>query len=203
MAFMTKGQAGRKPGGIGLPIDLVVLMLLTKVELIFEANDGTRYYPLADRNTKNSKETFVDENFNSVFQTGHFLQHDLSVSGGTDKATFFFSLGRIDQEGIIRGSEYNKTNIRLNNKMIFNDWLSMSTKAGYINSFGNRIQQSSNTAGVMLGLLRTPPDFDQRDYLGTYYDADGVPKPRAHRSYRNLLGASINPGYTNPLWAFI
>ncbi|WP_170110503.1 SusC/RagA family TonB-linked outer membrane protein [Flavilitoribacter nigricans] len=167
----------------------------------FEAADGTLYYPLANRNVKNSRETFVDENWNSVFQTGHFLQHDLSISGGTERATFYFSLGRIDQDGIIRGSEYNKTNIRLNNKMIFNDWLSMSTKAGYISSHGNRIQQNSNTSGLLLGLLRTPPDFDQRDYIGTYYNDDGVATPRAHRSYRNLLGSSINPGYTNPLWS--
>lgn len=166
----------------------------------FEAANGNLYYPLAQRNTKNSRETFLDENWDAAFQTGHFLQHDLSISGGSDKATFFFSLGRMDQEGIIRGSEYNKTNIRLNNKMFFNDWLNMSTKAGYINSHGNRIQQNSNTSGLLLGLLRNPPDFDIRDYIGTYYDDAGAATARSHRTYRNMLGQSINPGYTNPLW---
>ena len=167
----------------------------------FEAEDGTIYYPLADRNAKNSRETFVDENFDAVFQTGTVLQNDLSISGGSDRSTFFFSMGHLDQKGIIRESAYKRTNLRLNNKMIFNDWLTMSTKAAYTKSFGNRIQQSSNTAGVMLGLLRNPPDFDIRDYKGTHYDSDGVPTPFSHRSYRNMIGASINPGYSNPLWA--
>jgi len=85
--------------------------------------------------------------------------------------------------------------------MIFNDWITMATKAGFTKSFGNRIQQSSNTSGLLLGLLRNAPDFDIRDYKGTYYDSDGVPTRSSHRSYRNMIGSSINPGYTNPLWA--
>ena len=166
----------------------------------FESENGTLYYPLSDRNTKNSTATFVDENFDAVFQTGKVINNAINISGGTDRSTFFFSLGHLDQEGIIRESAYKRTNLRLNNKMIFNDWLSMSTKASYVNSYGNRIQQSSNTSGLLLGLLRTPPDFDIRDYKGTYYDADGVPTPKSHRSYRNLIGSSLNPGYNNPLW---
>jgi TonB-linked SusC/RagA family outer membrane protein len=167
----------------------------------FEAADGTRYYPLADRNVKNNTQTFVDENFDAVYQTGKIVQNDISISGGTDRARFFFSIGHLDQEGIVKESAYQRTNLRLNNKMVFNDWISMSTKAAYTKSFGNRIQQSSNTSGLLLGLLRTPPDFDQRNHIGTYYDDDGVPTPNSHRSYRNMIGASINPGYSNPLWS--
>lgn len=167
----------------------------------FVADDGTVYYPLTGNDGKNSRETFVDENFDAVFQTGHAWQNNVSVSGGTDRATFAFSLGHLEQDGIIKESKYDRTNLRLNNKMIFNDWLSMSSKASYTKSFGNRIQQSSNTAGLLLGLLRTPPDFDIRNHRGTYFDSDGVPTPFSHRSYRNMIGQSINPGYTNPLWA--
>jgi TonB-linked SusC/RagA family outer membrane protein len=166
----------------------------------FEAANGTIYYPLADTGSRNSKETYVEENWDAVFQTGQILQNDLSVSGGTDRAKFFFSMGHLDQDGIIKESKYRRTNLRLNNKMIFTDWLTMSTKASYTKSFGNRIQQSSNTAGLLLGLLRMTPDFDSRDYIGTYYDDDGVPTPSSHRSYRNVIGSSLNPGYTNPLW---
>lgn len=163
----------------------------------FEAADGTRYYPIDE---KNSSETFVDKNWDGVFQTGGFLQHDLSVSGGSEKATYFFSMGRIDQEGIIRESDYDRTNIRLNNKFYFTDWLTMSSKATFSSSRSNRIQQSSNTAGLLLGLLRTPPDFDQEDYIGTYFSSSGASTALRHRSYRRYLGNSGNPTYNNPLW---
>lgn len=163
----------------------------------FETADGTRYYPIDD---KNSTTSYLDSNWDGVFQTGGFLQHDLSISGGTDKSTYFFSMGRMDQEGIIKESNYDRTNLRLNNKFYFNDWLTMSSKASYTHSSSNRIQQSSNTAGLLLGLLRTPPDFDQTDYIGTYVNNSGDAFPLRHRSYRRYLGNSQNPTYNNPLW---
>jgi len=164
----------------------------------FEADNGTLYYPITG---KNSRDLFVDSNWDAVFQTGGFWQNDLSISGGSDKATYFFSFGRLDQEGIIRNSDYNRTNLRLNNKFLLTDWLTVTSKAGYTNSNSNRIQQSSNTAGLLLGLLRTPPDFDIRDYKGTYFNSSGVGFPQRHRSYRRYLGgSSSNPIYNNPLW---
>lgn len=163
----------------------------------FVAEDGTVYYPITD---KNSTETYVDSNWDGVFQTGGFLQHDLSVSGGTDKSTFFFSMARLDQEGVIRESDYDRTNARLNTKFFFTDWLKMSSRASFTNTKSNRIQQSSNTAGLLLGLLRTPPDFDQTDYKGTYISASGEEFSQRQRSYRRYLGNNNNPTYNNPLW---
>ncbi len=164
----------------------------------FEADDGTLYYPIVN---KNSQETFVDSNWDAVFQTGTFWQNDLNFSGGNEMATFFFSLSRLDQEGIIRESDYDRTNLRFNVDMNFTDWISVSTKAGYVTTNSNRIQQSSNTAGLLLGLLRTPPDFDIRDYRGTYHDGSGGIFTNRHRAYRRYLGgSSSNPIYNNPLW---
>ncbi|MEO9849914.1 MAG: SusC/RagA family TonB-linked outer membrane protein [Reichenbachiella sp.] len=162
----------------------------------FEAPDGTKYYPV---NTKNSTETFVDSNWDAVIGTGEFLQHDLSVSGGSDKATYFFSLGRLDQNGIVKNSEYERTNVRFNTDFTLADWLTFKSKAGYTNSFTNRIQQSSNVTGLMLGLLRGPADFDITHYQGTYYDANGIASENVQRSYRRHLGNG-SAGYNNPLW---
>ncbi|MCD6598707.1 MAG: SusC/RagA family TonB-linked outer membrane protein [Bacteroidales bacterium] len=162
----------------------------------FEAKNGTKYYPLL---TKNSKENFVEENWDAAFQTGGFWQNDLSISGGSDKTQYFFSLGNIDQKGIIRNSDYNRTNARLNVKYYPNKWLNTSTKASYMHSSSNRIQQSSNTTGLLLGLLRNPPDFDVRDYIGTYYENNGTAHTNAHRAFRKYMGDGV-PAYNNPLW---
>ncbi len=166
----------------------------------FEAADGTRYYPIL---SKNQDDIFVESNWDQVFQTGGFWQHDLTLSGGNDKATYFFSAGRLDQEGIIKNSDYDRTNLRLNSKFYLNDIISASARAGYTKSNSNRIQQSSNVNGLLLGLLRTPPDFDNSDYIGTYTNDDGVVFPLRHRSYRKYLGGTTddaNPTYNNPNW---
>ena len=164
----------------------------------FVADDGTVYYPITE---KRSQETFNESNFDAVFRNGHVYQNDLTISGGSDKSTFFFSLGRLDQDGIIRNSYYDRTNVRLNNQTFFNNWLNMTTRASYINSNANRIQQSSNVAGLYLGLLRNAPDFDIRDYRGTYINASGQEFPLAHRAYRRHLGGPAAPAYNNPLWS--
>ena len=163
----------------------------------FVAEDGTIYYPILE---KNSKETFVDDNWNDAFQKGHFFQNDLTISGGNERNTYFFSLGNLTQEGIIRSSTYNRTNLRFNYKAIINDWLTLSNKAAYTYTNSNRIQQSSNVAGLMLGLTRTPAGFNNNDYTGTYIDNDGVSFSNRQRSYRRSLGNAGNPIYNNPLW---
>lgn len=163
----------------------------------FEAADGSLYYPITQ---KNSKETFLEENFNSLFQTGVVWQNDLTISGGGENSTYFFSLGYLTQDGIIREASYDRTNLRLNYESKLNDYLTFSSKVAYTYTDSNRIQQNSNTAGVMLGFLRTPPDFDQRDYIGTYYSSSGEAFINRHRSYRRPLGQAVNPSYNNPLW---
>lgn len=163
----------------------------------FTADDGTVHYPIDERN---SKDTYVEQNWNEVFQNGGFVQHDFSISGGGDRSTYFFSLGRLDQEGIIRNADYHRSNIRFNNKIFLTDWLTLSTKSSYTLTNSNRTQQNSNTAGLMLGLLRTPADFDMSDYKGTYTSASGEEFKSRHRAYRRYLGNAVNPIYNNPLW---
>ena len=94
----------------------------------FTSQNGNVYYPIT---TKNSRETFIEENFNAAFQTGTFIQNDLNISGGNDKNTYFFSLTNLQQEGIIRGSTYDRTNIRFNYNAKLNDIMDLSNKVAY------------------------------------------------------------------------
>jgi len=164
----------------------------------FESYLGQRFYPVTQ---KNSRETFVDSNWDAVFQTGTFFQNDFTISGGGEKNTYFFSLSNIGQEGIIRNTAYDRTNARLNYSAQLNEYIDFSAKSTYSYVYSNRAQQNSNTTGVMLGLLRTAPDFDARHYIGNYYSNSGQEFTRRQRSYRRYLGNNANPTYNNPLWA--
>ena len=163
----------------------------------FTAQDGSVYYPIT---AKNSRETFIEENFNAAFQTGTFMQNDLNISGGNEKNTYFFSLTNLQQEGIIRGSTYDRTNIRFNYNAKLNDIMDLSNKVAYAYTSSNMTQGNSNVGGIQLDHLRTPADFDNRDYIGVYTNASGEDFPRRHRSYRRYLGNNENPIYNNPLW---
>lgn len=163
----------------------------------FTSSNGNVYYPISE---KNSQQTFIEENFNAAFQTGTVWQNDLTMSGGNDKNTYYFSLSNLQQEGIIRESTYDRTNIRFNYNAKLNDWMDLSNKVAYTFTDSNLTQGNSNVGGIQLGHLRTPADFDNRDYIGVYTNASGEEFPRRHRSYRRYLGNNENPIYNNPLW---
>jgi len=157
-----------------------------------------RYYPVT---AKNSTQTFVDDNYDKVFQTGQYSEHNVSVSGGGEKASYFFSYGNLNQEGIIKNFTYDRQNLRLNTQVQLTDWLNWSNKISYTNTQSERvIQAGENTNGILLGLLRTPADFDITDYIGTYVASNGDVFPNRQRSYRRQFGQSQNPIYNNPLW---
>ncbi|SDK01768.1 TonB-linked outer membrane protein, SusC/RagA family [Catalinimonas alkaloidigena] len=161
---------------------------------------GTRYYPILEKNTQ---DLYTDSNYDKVFQTGRFWENSLSMSGGGEKSSFFFSLGDLKQNGVIRGnSDYRRTTIRFNSERKFNKIVKLSTQANYVRSTSDRVQRGNNTAGVIVGLLRNPPDFDVTDYIGSYYATPNAsPLLNRQRSYRRYLGNNANPIYNNPLWA--
>ena len=164
----------------------------------FVDQNGEIYYPIT---TKNSQETFVDENFDQVFQTGHFLENNLSISSGNENGHIFFSLSNLAQEGIIKNnSDYDRTTVRLNTEKALNDALTLNVNSNYTNTKSNRIRRGAQSSGLYLGLLRTAPDFNNASYRGSYYaNPDASPLLNRHRSYRNPLGSG-NAGYNNPLW---
>lgn len=160
---------------------------------------GNKFYNII---TKNSQQTFVKQNYDDIFGTGKYWDNNLSVSSGNAKSNYFFSLGDLNQDGVIRNSsDYRRTSIRFNGTKEMNDWLSITNSFSYSRIGSNRVQRGVNNAGLLIGLLRTPPDFDNSGYIGNYYSAAGASfVPNRQRSYRNYLGASTNPGFNNPEW---
>lgn len=165
----------------------------------FVGNTGKTIFPITG---KNSKETFVDKNYQDIFRTGYFTDNSLTISGGDTKSNFFISFNDLNQKGVARNSsDYRRTGLRVNVGREMNKWLNISNKASYTLTSSNRLQAGINNAGLLIGLLRTPPDVDNGDYIGQYYSSPGGSfVANRQRSYRNLVGSSTNPGFNNPLW---
>ncbi|HKK11694.1 MAG TPA: SusC/RagA family TonB-linked outer membrane protein [Flavobacteriaceae bacterium] len=120
------------------------------------------------------------------FKTGYIFDHNVSISNGSDKGDYFFSISNRQQEGIIPNNDYGRTTARINASTKLSENVTFGADFGYTNSRAVQIQKGSNTSGVMLGLLRTPPTFDNS---AGYEFADGT-----QRNYRN------GSGYDNPYW---
>ena len=138
----------------------------------------------------------VHNNVEDFFQMGSTFQNNLALSGGNENTVYRFSIGRTDQSGIVPNNTFSRTNIKLNSQTRIWEKVTLAAAATYSNSGGTRIQQGSNTSGLMLGLLRTPRTFDNTGGFsdpvneeGSYLLPDG--------SQRNYRGGG---GYDSPYW---
>jgi TonB-linked SusC/RagA family outer membrane protein len=133
-------------------------------------------------------------NADNFFQTGLTVNNNLSLTGGNQDGNFYFSVGNTSNKGIVPRNEFDKTSLKITGETKLGNKVKISGSANYIRSGGDRLQQGSNTSGVMLGLLRQTPSFDMNNGHGkdgykfkdSYMYADGTPRRYA--------------GYDNPNW---
>ncbi|MFB5944461.1 SusC/RagA family TonB-linked outer membrane protein [Albibacterium profundi] len=85
--------------------------------------------------------------------------HELSVSGGNEKSTFYGSFGYLSQEGIVASdiSNFKRTNIRLNSEHKITDWLKLGQNLGYSHE---RSQGIGNTNSEFGGPLSAAINLD-------------------------------------------
>ncbi|NNC71155.1 MAG: SusC/RagA family TonB-linked outer membrane protein, partial [Flavobacteriaceae bacterium] len=137
-------------------------------------------------------------NSEDFYQTGVSITNNIGISGSTENMTYRFSASDLKQEGIVPNETYDRRTFNLGATLKANDKLSFETAMNYTRSDYNRIQQGSNTSGLLLGLYRTPATFDNTNGLGADAAVDNrLAYEFADRSQRNYRGGG---GYDNPYW---
>ncbi|WP_020532021.1 SusC/RagA family TonB-linked outer membrane protein [Flexithrix dorotheae] len=140
-------------------------------------------------------------NADNFFQPGYSFDNTLSVSGGNDNTTYYMSASKLDQSGIVPTTDFQRTSFKATITTKISEKFQASFSANYVNSGGRKVQNGSNTSGVMLGLLRTTPTFDNANGHGSdgYKFSDAYlfddNTPRAYRG--QISGSAI---YDNPLF---
>jgi TonB-linked SusC/RagA family outer membrane protein len=122
--------------------------------------------------------TPVYNHFKEMFESGSTMDNTLSLSGGTERSSFYLSLGHTDQDGYIIGpfDKYTRTTALVKGNLELNEKLRIGATVNFADTRGSFIQKGSNLSGLLLGALRSPPEFDNRNYID---EATGL-----HRSYR-------------------
>jgi TonB-linked SusC/RagA family outer membrane protein len=149
--------------------------------------------PLLDASTP------VYNHATEIYDTGLTFDNNLTMSGGSDRTTFFLSAGSTNQSGIMVGpnNRYDRTTVRLKGTHQLLSSLSLGGNLSYVDGRGNYVQKGSNTDGLLLGALRTPPNFNNLPYLS--------PTTGMHQSYRfrnpSSASSTKSRGYDNPFFS--
>ncbi len=98
---------------------------------------------------------------NKVFQNGRSQNYQLSLSGQTDKTTYYVSGGWTQQIGAVRSAEMDRANFKINLSQQVNDWLNVGTNVNYMRYHDVDVSDNTtvNSGGVILGMLSTPPNI--------------------------------------------
>lgn len=142
-----------------------------------------------------------------LFKTAIATNHNLSMSGGTNKLSFYTSFGYNNNPGIIDKSGYERYSFRSNVEAKPTKWLTLGAKLnGYLSNneiASNKIGSVlTDVIGIVPGIVPRHPDgrfggaqakgedLSQGSPLGELYSLDGNKK---NRNFRAAFNGTITP----------
>src|SRR5690606_1315641 len=107
------------------------------------------------------------DNIAAILQTGTQQRHNASVEVGTDKATIRAGFSQLNQEGVVKTTDYGRTNLSLSGQAQITDWLKFEGSLQYTKTGNNKVMRG--TDGPLYRAMLWPIVDDMSNYLA----ADG------------------------------
>ncbi len=89
----------------------------------------------------------------AVYRNGRVESHQLSVSGGNDKSTYYLSFGQFSQKGIIKNTSFKRTNFRINNTYQIKPKIKVGQNIQYANSKSNSVAAFGSNSNFKTGFV--------------------------------------------------
>ena len=113
--------------------------------------------------------------FDAILRNAFWQNHNISLSGGSERATFFLSAGYLTDEGIVINNKYRRFTLRQNSEFK----ISSKLKLGIIASFSNGIANDINLGAAYNNAYRANPTVPTKigDKYGNTSAAGNVGNP--------------------------
>ena len=140
-----------------------------------------------------------------IFQRGVKQQYSLNVTGGDDVAVYGVSVGFQNKEGLVKGSDFQRFNARVNGDIRFTEWFRLLANMNFVYGTKNLSNEgsASNLNPIYTALVKapftTPLSVDQTnrpskswedvDALGAANPAAVVNDMQAENSFYRFMGS--------------
>jgi len=131
------------------------------------ADEYKNYYQAATGNAITG-ETANTNWYKTILRNAFQQNHNLSVSGGTEKATYFFSGSYLNDEGIVLENQFKRITLRTNLDFNISKYIKTGIQASFANAvnengFNNLdIDENGNIGGAFNNAYRAPPTISAR-----------------------------------------
>ncbi|WP_276480809.1 SusC/RagA family TonB-linked outer membrane protein [Paraflavitalea pollutisoli] len=151
-------------------------------------NEASVYYGSGDSLVPASRLTGHQTDwFDEILRTGFIQNHNVSLSGGNDKMTYFLSAGYLSEEGIVEQNKFNRFTLRSNNDYRITSKLRLSTLVSY-----SRFDLDDIDPNVLNNAYRAAPYVPAKigNRYGNTSAANNVANPllQLEKRYNNGIG---------------
>src|SRR5687768_6695638 len=138
-----------------------------------------------------------------IYETGKIWDNNLSMSGGSERTTFYLSGGALNHDGFVYSDKdyLKRYSFRVNGSHALFESLDIGASGAYVQTKSSGIDRGNAVNGLTLNAQRQPPEFNAKQYLD--------PVTGLHRSWRfpnpgptSAIGTgSFSRGFDNPFYA--
>ena len=131
-----KGRSGRTvisyDGNVGIREATDLVDMAGENQYAGYLNEASIYYgsgtPLVPESALTGANT---DWYDAILRTGFQQNHNIGMSGGSERFTYYLSTSYLTDEGILKGNDYNRFTIRSNNDFNINKMLKLSSVVSY------------------------------------------------------------------------
>ncbi len=215
-----KGRKGQSKisfdswAGLSRPVRLYEVLgaqdyVTIKNEAVRNLNANRRSVGAAATNIEGFKLTDANGNsadtrwYDYIYRTGFSTSNNLNFSGGTDKTSYYTSVGYTDQKGMLVRNDFKRVSARLNVDHKVFDSFTVGMRVGYSNTRNSSPNSGSvadgafGTAGLGRLPLVLPPNVSPFNPDGSY-NTNGAGLG-AGPNINPTTNSPLLPGYYNPV----
>ncbi len=123
--------------------------------------------------------------FDEITRTGVYNQHNVSISGASDKTRYLFSLSNYNEKGVENGTNYNRTTMRTNNEFDISKYVKLSQNLN-MSFIKNTIKPNSVFTAAYKQAPIVPVRFDDGQYGLAIIGDQGIPSPEGSSKINNV-----------------
>ncbi len=128
----------------------------------------TNYYFTSAYGSEYPQGMKLYDNIDAVLQTGVMQRHNVSVEGGSERATIRASFSQLDQTGVIKTTDFGRTSFSLAGQAKVADWLNVESSMQYTKSDNTKALRGTESPIYLAYLWPKVDDMNQ------YLDEAGV-----------------------------
>lgn len=93
--------------------------------------------------------SLIDTDWNKiVYRTAFSQNHNMTINGGSDKTSYYFSAGYSNQDGFLQNNSFDRRSARFNMDHQATDYLKIFGNVNYSNTFNKAPMSGSNPGGA-------------------------------------------------------